>query len=126
MHRIRTNRFQTFSNWVKRKITEMNRIFLIMSVTLSLFIINYGCAPEIHDTAELVSPPNGTTVIENPPTFIWTRVEDLDLYCLQVAQDSLFTTLIIDVTCSTDTTYTPGDSLASAIYFWHVRAIRGG
>ena len=104
----------------------MKRIIFILSVIFSLLVINWGCSPETYAVSTLVSPTNGTVITENPPTFIWTSVEDYDVYWLQVAHDSLFTTLAIDISCSVDTIYTPDNPFESGTYFWHVRAIEGG
>lgn len=104
----------------------MKKIIFILIVILSIVAINWGCSPETYDVSKLVSPEDGTVITENPPTFIWTSVEDYDVYWLQVAQNSQFTALVIDISCSVDTTYTPDNPFDTGTYFWHVRAIEGG
>jgi len=111
---------------MEKKITVIKRKLLIVSIILCLFIINWGCSPETYDVSRLVSPTNGTVIAENPPKFIWTGVEDYDVYWLQIARDSSFNAIDIDITCFADTCYTPQNPFDSGTYFWHVRAIEGG
>jgi len=111
---------------MEKKITAIKRELLTVSIVLCLLIINLGCSPETYAVSTLVSPTNGTIITENPPTFIWISVEDYDVYWLRVAQDSLFTTLVIDISCSADTSYTPDNPFDSGTYSWHMCAIEGG
>ncbi len=104
----------------------MKRIIFMFVIILSLLVINLACGPETYAVPRLVSPANGAVITENPPTFIWTSVEDPNLYCLEVSRDSSFTTVYFEVTCSADTNYTPENVLDSGTFFWHVRTIEGG
>jgi len=74
----------------------------------------------------LASPVDGSTVTQNPPTFIWQRVAGADLYGLQVAADEEFNVISVQTTCYMDTSYTPATSLMPGVYYWHVRSQEGG
>jgi hypothetical protein len=74
----------------------------------------------------LVAPADGSTVTQNPPTFIWQRVAGADLYSLQVAADDEFNVISVQTTCYMDTSYTPATSLVPGEYYWRVRSQEGG
>lgn len=74
----------------------------------------------------LISPENGSTITENPPTFIWHAVEgdscDM-IYRIEIASDSTFTSssiMISTMVLLSDTTFVPPDAFASGIYYWHL------
>jgi hypothetical protein len=77
-------------------------------------------------TPEPIAPENGSTITQNPPTFIWQSLARGDiLYLLEVSVDSQFnlgSTVISTMTIPPDTSYTPSDPLVPGEYYWHIRA----
>jgi len=79
-------------------------------------------------TPVLALPEDGATITQNPPVFVWHRVEDAIEYNLQVADNSFDSTysFIIDLSCHPDTSYSPLDAENAGTYYWRVQAIAGG
>jgi hypothetical protein len=74
----------------------------------------------------LVEPENGAVTDDNTPNFRWAAVTELSLpvtYTLQVANNSNFSSLEVNVSSLIDNTYTPISELAGGYHYWHVRAI---
>jgi hypothetical protein len=104
------------------------KIFIIFCFIAALLL---ACSPEsvgAIGTPVLVSPINGSTITQNPPTLIWQGVATALAYDLMLADDSSFdySQLVIDIQCHTGTEYTPTNTLGAGTYFWKVRALEGG
>jgi parallel beta-helix repeat protein len=69
----------------------------------------------------LLEPPNGTFTNDNTPTFNWYYVPDDTRYHLQVSNDTLFESPIIDDSTLMQSTYTPDTLLVEGLYFWRMR-----
>ncbi|UCH93949.1 MAG: hypothetical protein JSV88_27285 [Candidatus Aminicenantes bacterium] len=75
----------------------------------------------------LISPPNGATVTENPPTFVWEKCPQKPQYDIQVSEDESFVQAIhrpimVDSGLPTTTiSYTLDSELSPGTYYWRVR-----
>lgn len=107
----------------------MKREFYLLS-TMAILLALVSCT-DTEDLTDLtpptlLSPPDGATITDNPPTFVWGAVEgdSCDLvYLLEVASDSTFAiSSIILTTMITlpDTAFTPFDAFVSGTYYWHM------
>ncbi len=98
---------------------------------LFVVIVCLGCVSQTSNcigTPVLVSPEDGTTIVQNPPLFIWESIDDVVGYNIQVS-DGAFGTLgaiVIDISCHLDTTFLPSSTLSSGAYYWRVQAVEGG
>ncbi len=105
-------------------ITVMKKLikvaFLFCATLLILMLINLSCTSGELSVPILLSPLHNSTIVQNPPTFIWQNVNGFDSYWLQVSQNSSFVSSVINVSGLTDTSYTPSHSLNSGLYYWHV------
>lgn len=76
----------------------------------------------------LISPPNGSLLSDNTPSFRWSAVTDLSgvKYTLQYSVDNSFQTGTV-VDNLLDNTYTVSDNrvLVDNKYYWRVRAVDG-
>ncbi len=81
-----------------------------------------GASPRLLTPTPL-SPPRDTN--DNTPTFSWTSVDYADTYELQVAADSRFNNLLLNLTGIDTTSITPA-TFADGRYFWRVRAVNSG
>ncbi len=70
----------------------------------------------------LTSPPDGALNITLSPTLAWNSTPTAVTYRLQVARDSLFTTLVADDSTITTTSRQVGPLLPITLYYWRVRA----
>jgi len=69
----------------------------------------------------LTAPADGATDVSRTPTFTWTPGTGSGTYHLQVATDSGFTNIVIDVAGLTAATYTAETELnTSTTYYWRV------
>jgi hypothetical protein len=69
----------------------------------------------------LTAPADGATGVSRTPTFTWTPGTGSGTYHLQVATDSGFTNIVIDVAGLTAATYTAETELnTSTTYYWRV------
>ena len=78
--------------------------------------------PSLRTMPILVYPPDRSTEIPTMATFRWRSSDGATGYHLQVATDSLFSSLVINDSTLTDTTDDRGVLLMSTAYFWRVRA----
>jgi hypothetical protein len=72
-----------------------------------------------------VTPPNGTTLHSNRPTFDWANYPGAAGYQIQISKNTGFTQLVIDATLSgaASSTYTPPSNLpANSKLYWRYRA----
>jgi len=70
----------------------------------------------------LASPANGTTTNNNKPTFSWYSVTGASVYALMVSNSSGFSTLWINESSLTGSSYASPSALADGTYYWRVRA----
>ncbi len=75
-------------------------------------------------TPTLVSPLNGS-VLFGALTLQWNTVPSAVTYRVQLAQDSLFSTIVVDDSTMSDTSRSIS-SIANGLYYWRVRAKNGG
>jgi hypothetical protein len=78
--------------------------------------------------ATLPSPANGATNVSTTPTLSWNRVSCAINYRLQVANDSLFQSIVLDQNWITGTSYQVPSGLLSnsKTYYWRVNANSAG
>lgn len=91
-----------------------------VSDTVTVMIFNGIYLPP----PELSSPPNGSTITQNPPTMFWHPVNLSQIvYRFEVATDSMFGTGTIVYSSGPiippDTSYTLPSALGSGTYYWH-------
>lgn len=73
-------------------------------------------------TPALDEPADGATGVVLNPTLSWNSVAGASRYCLQVATDAAFTTLIVDDDGITSTSQQIGPLAAGTTYYWRVKA----
>jgi hypothetical protein len=82
--------------------------------------------PPAPGATALVSPfDNAANVIVNP-TLVWNRLSTAVTYSVQVAADSLFSSLKINDSLITDTSKTIGGLANDSLYYWRVSAENAG
>ena len=114
------------------KTTKLDRlVFLkrskyLIPLLLVALVALVGCTPQLEVT--LQSPGNGSSVSSLQPILAWGCNEPDARYRLQVASDSGFQNLIIDVSDLSGPSYTiPSNKLTdSQSYYWRVRASKAG
>jgi parallel beta-helix repeat protein len=86
----------------------------------------YPLMEPVISAPELLSPPDGYNTEDQTPTFDWTDVPALYpvTYSLQVANDSGFTTIVINETGLMESEYTP-TTMGYDTYYWKVKAMVG-
>ena len=72
-------------------------------------------------TPTQVSPSNGATITDRTPYIDWTGGGEYMDFCLQIDDNSDFTSPVVDVFTGFNTYYTVTTSLASDTYYWRVR-----
>jgi peptidyl-prolyl cis-trans isomerase B (cyclophilin B) len=94
---------------------------------IEMFVTRNGSNDTVPQAPALINPPaaqNYTT----PPTAVqlkWDAVQDAQLYELQVAQDSAFNLMIVDMKINAYS-YNFMNPSPNNTYFWRVRANNGG
>lgn len=80
--------------------------------------------PPIPTAPTLTSPNNGATNVTLTPDLSWSSVDIADSYGIQLSSNQNFTTLLVDETGLTSTTYSisPGLLNYGATYHWRVNA----
>ncbi len=71
----------------------------------------------------LISPPEDDTDVSRPVAFSWSAITGAELYQIQIATDSAFTNIVIDVQ-TINTTYEATTLLPGMRYYWRVRALQ--
>ena len=73
----------------------------------------------------LISPTNGSNILTLTPTLDWSDVTGAASYTLQVATDTNFTNLVINLGSITVSQYTvpTGVLIGNTTYYWRVRAV---
>jgi len=67
-------------------------------------------------------PEDGSTVTTDALQLMWSVVEDINTYRIQISNDSSFTTYLENELVS-NTVYKPENLLTGSTYYWRVRAI---
>ncbi|MEJ2628198.1 MAG: FISUMP domain-containing protein, partial [bacterium] len=86
------------------------------SSTWSFTINTQGPAAPI-----LSSPADGSTITDTTPSFAWSAVNTASYYQLQVDSSDSFSSLVIDQSDLTGTSFTAASALADNMYYWRVR-----
>lgn len=72
----------------------------------------------------LLAPANGATVTDNPPTFVWSAVDEESIvYLLEVSTDPIFIFPFICISTTIappDTQYLAESAFASGTYYWRL------
>jgi photosystem II stability/assembly factor-like uncharacterized protein len=71
----------------------------------------------------LISPSNGATGISPTPALKWNAVIGATSYKLQVSSDSTLSTLVVNQSGLTSTSYNGGRLINNTTYFWRVKAV---
>lgn len=104
---------------------------MIRKILFGLFIITFfiiHCAEKeiggVFKQLILIAPEDGSTLTQNPPTFVWHSVDNSDIvYVLEVAAAEQFdsASIVISTTIMPpDTSYTINDPLPSGEYHWRM------
>lgn len=91
---INTGTKQRFHIKIKQIGFILIMVCLILCFIFSLTTIKLITA----DFIDINDGVNGTGIFVNTPTFNWTRVSNASDYALQVANDSGFTDLVVNIT----------------------------
>jgi hypothetical protein len=73
----------------------------------------------------LLTPENGSTASENPPTLTWERGQYVNYYQIQVSDNESFEGIIyaeINKDEGATASYTLDSALSPATYYWRVRS----
>jgi hypothetical protein len=81
---------------------------------------------QVPATPSTLAPAAGATGVTTNPQLAWNAVQGATGYSLQVALESSFTTLIVDQTGITNTTYGVDGLKNGTTYYWRVSAKAGG
>ncbi len=100
---------------------------ILFSIITALAVFT-ACAEEEQTQSlmppTLLSPADGATITQNPPTFVWSTVnEDSILYLLEVSTDLIFMfpfTCISTTIVPTDTQYLADSAFAPGTYYWRM------
>ncbi len=74
----------------------------------------------------LLSPADNSVNTSTSPVLVWNTTPLASSYSLQVSDDSLFGTFIVEDSTITDTVYFLSGLDTSTTYYWHVRAATSG
>jgi len=74
----------------------------------------------------LVVPPDGATGISTNPTLVWEQSTGASSYQLQVSTESSFSSIVLDQSGITSTSYTVTDLAGNTTYYWRVNAANQG
>lgn len=67
----------------------------------------------------LLTPPDGSTIVEQSPTLDWSNVPEAVTYTIEIADSDLFTN-IIETDVVNNTNYTVSNILPGGTYFWRI------
>jgi len=112
----------------------MNKKYLVFLIPVLLLVIGFGCQKMgtlEHDYGfdveriTLLTPEDGSTITENPPTLTWEQPMGEDTYDVQVSRDESFgvcdVEALIQVEPTTTASYTLPAPLDAGTYCWRVR-----
>ncbi len=74
----------------------------------------------------LASPSNGATGVSTNPTLSWNASSGATSYRLQVSTNSSFSSLVVDQSSITGTSYTVSNLHTTTTYYWQVNATNTG
>lgn len=81
--------------------------------------------PMRQGTSALTTPANTATNVSTTPTS-WSAADQADTYQLIVASNADYSTIVINQSGLTGTSYTPGTALnTNTTYYWKVIAVNG-
>jgi hypothetical protein len=91
-------------------------------------IFNFTTVSSAPNAPTLSLPVNGAINLSLTPTMVWNNVTDAISYRIQVANDSVFSTIVLDSAGVTkDTMIVPAGKLVNNTkYYWHVNATNAG
>lgn len=113
----------------------MNKKFLLLLIPLIILGFNCKTNDEIYyDYSDrgmyipvLLTPENGSTTSDNPPTLTWERNQYVDYYEVQVSQDDSFNGVVYDAETWKDegstASCTLNSPLSTGTYYWRVRSL---
>lgn len=97
------------------------------TVNLLLYtLIGSSVPPETPAPPVLSSPANGATGVSTSPTLVWNASSGATSYAVQVATDSNFSNLVVNLMGLSTTSTTVTGLSASTLYYWHVSATNTG
>jgi hypothetical protein len=113
----------------------MNKKCLLILIPALFLVIGFGCKksadrvmPDYSGKSylvQLLTPENGSTITENPPTLTWKQIRGYDTYDVQVSRDESFDVCTDEASMwvpSADTfSYTLPEELEPGTYCWRVR-----
>ena len=79
------------------KLKQFGFILVLMCLIFSLFIFSTSIQLSA-DFIDINDGVNGTNIYYNTPTFNWTVVSNASQYNLQIANDSGFTDMVVNIT----------------------------
>lgn len=112
----------------------MNKKFLLLLIPLIILGFNCKTNDEIYYYDNpgqgmyipvLVSPENGSTPSDNPPTLTWERARFVDYYQIQISDNDAFNGITyaeIRQNAGDTASYTLDSALGSGTYYWKVRS----
>ncbi|NHJ49922.1 MAG: hypothetical protein FK733_19170 [Asgard group archaeon] len=78
-----------------------------------------GLSTKANNPPTLIYPSNGVYVTDTTPSLDWSDVTGSDMYNLQVARDSGFSNIVIDINTASSSYTCP--TLAQGVHYWRVR-----
>jgi hypothetical protein len=87
---------------------------------------SFYTVPNVPDAPMLVFPAHTTTNISLHPIALWKRVSGATYYHMQIAIDSLFTSIVKQDSAIPDTSLSCGDLVNDTKYFWRANASNAG
>ena len=102
-----------------------------MLLLTSMFLLLLSCTKEkiiiykpVTDKVDLAYPPNTDLTFVSFPELTWEHVADADSYQVNIAKNSSFIDIVVDVTVA-DTSYQHEQQLDNGLFYWRVRAQNG-
>jgi hypothetical protein len=112
----------------------MSKKYLVFLIPVLLLVIGFGCQKMgtlEHDYGfdveriTLLTPEDGSTITENPPTLTWEQPMGEDTYDVQVSLNESFDVCRVNATAQfelgTNASYTLPIELDAGTYCWRVR-----
>lgn len=112
----------------------MSKKYLVFLIPVLLLVIGFGCQKMDNlkydnefdiERITLLTPENGSTITENPPTLTWEQPMGEDTYDVQVSLNESFDVCRINATAQFEpginASYTLPIELDAGTYCWRVR-----
>ena len=96
----------------RNRLRQFRFVLVLACLIFSLFIFSTTIQLDA-GFIDINDGVNGTSIYYNTPTFNWTAVSNASEYSLQIANDSGFTDLVVDITDINQFTY-PSNCAISA------------